>query len=64
MAKKLYATYSYWDAHGIHRWAIPCDSEDELMKTLMELNSYAAVSNVRANRSGRLPKGTLIKTLE
>ena len=42
------------------RRAIPCDSEEELTKTLMELCSYAAVEDVRANRSGRLPKGTMI----
>ena len=42
------------------RKAIPCETEEELNKTLMELCSYAAVSDVRINRCGRLPKGTEI----
>lgn len=62
MKKTLYVTYNWIGPWGQPaRWAIPCDSEEELMKTAMEMNSYAAVTNVRINRSGRLPKGTLIK---
>ena len=65
MKKKMYVTYTWVGPWGKDaRYAVPCDSEEELKATAMEFNSYAAVSNVRINRSGRLPKGTLIKTLE
>ena len=42
------------------KYAIRCESEEEVRYTLADINSYDGVSYLRVNRCGKLPKGTKI----
>ena len=42
------------------KYAILCNTMDEVHKTMADINSFDGVSYIRLNKCGKLPKGTKI----